>query len=137
MFDESFWILIAFILFFGALYSKIRQAFFAFLDGYIQVCAKEIEQADILSKKNFELLSLTSDRKDDIENEKRKILQQAKNEISRIEDCVEMERKELIQNAALLTQRRYEIGSLEIENAIREAIITQAIDRVKKSILGR
>ncbi len=135
--EPEFWVFVAFVVFFGAMYSSIKNAILGYLDSSISFYSKMIEDSDNLCNTNIELLSLAQEKRNVAEEEKRKIVSHAKNEAKRIEKLLQEQRVKLLHHGENLLQKRYELGLREIETQLYKNITFKAIEKVKSTFLQK
>ena len=134
-FDATFWVAVSFIIFFGVLvYFKIPQKVIVLLDKMISDIKNEIDESEKLRVESKTLLENAQNKLDTASTEKKKILDQAKQDGEKL--IIEINEKfhkssEIKKNLAeaKITQMK-ETAIKEI----RETSIRVAMDSVKKII---
>ena len=134
-FDATFWVAVSFIIFFGILvYFKIPQKVIVLLDKMISDIKNEIDESEKLRVESTTLLENAQNKLDTASAEKKKILDQAKQDGEKL--IIEINEKfhkssEIKKNLAetKITQMK-ETAIKEI----RETSIRVAMDSVKKII---
>ena len=134
-FDATFWVAISFVIFFiGLIYLKVPQKVNDLLTKMIVDIKKEIDESEKLRTESKELLVKAKNKLDSAENEKKRIIDDAKSDAERL--IIEMYDKfhkssELKKNLA-----QNKINQMK-DNAIKDIKNTSikiAIDSVKKVI---
>ena len=141
--DATFWIAIAFFIFFGVLiYLKIPQKINAFLTEKIDIIKKELKEAEKLKNETKNLLSDYESKMDKSKKESRLIIEAAKKENEN--NILEKTKKfhQLIENKKISTQTKItqmkenalkEIRNISIKISVEsvENIIKNSIDKNK------
>ena len=79
--DPQFWVLIAFVIFVGAMFNPVRKIFSTNLDGKIQEIKNSIDQAEKLKNDTQLTLSEIKKRQNEVKEEIETIRQEAKDKI--------------------------------------------------------
>ena len=141
--DATFWIAIAFFIFFGVLiYLKIPQKINAFLTEKIDIIKKELKEAEKLKNETKNLLSDYESKMDKSKKESRLIIETAKKESEK--NILEKTKKfhQLVEDKKISTQTKIvqmkenalkEIKNISIKISIEsvENIIKNSIDKKK------
>lgn len=131
MVNESFWVLVAFIIFVAGVYRFTKKAFTQHLDLSIQNIADSIQTAEKLRDENTQLLAIAQEKKNNAQQDVSKIILHATNESKRIEKLLSDQRSNLMRHAQNLVQKRYELGLAEIENQLYRNISVKAFENIK------
>ena len=141
--DATFWVAIAFFVFFGGLiYLKVPQKVNTSLGEKIDIIKKELKEAEKIKNEAKNLLSDYENKMDKSKKESRLIIEEAKKESEK--NIVEKTKKfhQLIENKKILTQQKIiqmkenalkEIKNVYIKISIEsvENIIQNSIDKNK------
>ncbi len=131
MFNESFWVFVAFVIFICGVYPLVRRSVSEYLDNSIKNISDSIHEAAKLRDDNTDLLAIAQEKKNNAPKEVAKIILHAKNESKRIEKLLHDQRSRLMGHAQHLVQKRYELGLAEIENQLYRNISIQAFENIK------
>ena len=112
--DPQFWVLIAFVIFVGAMFNPVRKIFSTNLDGKIQEIKNSIDQAEKLKNDTQLTLSEIKKRQNEVKGEIETIQQEAKDKILIIENEANIKLKEQI-------DKRNALASTKIQQIVRDA----------------
>ena len=114
--DPQFWVLIAFVIFVGAMFNPVRKILSTNLDGKIQEIKNSIDQAEKLKNDTQLTLSEIKKRQNEVKDTIKSINQETKDKIKRIESNANAKLKEQI-------DKRNALASLKIDQMTRDANI--------------
>ena len=134
-FDATFWVAVSFIIFFGILvYFKIPQKVIVLLDKMISDIKNEIDESEKLRVESKTLLENAQNKLDTASAEKKKILDQAKQDGEKL--IIEMNEK--FHKSSEIKKNLAETKIIQMKETaikeIRETSIRVAMDSVKKII---
>jgi F0F1-type ATP synthase membrane subunit b/b' len=135
--DEAFWVFVSFVLFVSLLYAPAKKGIIEYLDLTINLYTKSIQEGERLCEENIALLSQAQNKRNNAQDEKRKIITHAKNEVKRIDQLLQEQRVHLMHHADNLVKKRYELGLREIEHHLYKTITLQALETVKNKFLNK
>ena len=138
--DPQFWVLIAFIIFVGAIFKPVRKILLTSLDDKIKKIKDDIDQAEKLKNESQRTLSEIKKRQNEVKNEIDLIHQEAKEKILILEKNADIKLKDQIdkRNAmatAKIEQLTRDINS-EIHQNISRTVTAATIKILEKKLNG-
>ena len=135
MFDATFWVAVSFVIFFGALfYFKVPQNVNNLLTKMIVDIKNEIDESEKLRSESKKLLDDAQSKLNSAEQEKKKIIDQAKIEAEKL--IIDMSEK--FSKSADIKKNLANIKISQMKDAaikdIKDTSIKVAIEAVKKTI---
>ncbi|AZL15748.1 F0F1 ATP synthase subunit B family protein [Rickettsiales endosymbiont of Stachyamoeba lipophora] len=151
-FDETFWVGISVLLFVGLVFKPIQKLLKKYIDNRITEVQNQLAEAEQLKRDAEELLTKYLQKQQDIENEIKKLYENAEKEIKKIHETAEnnllatlkQKSEQAIQRinqyeTTILTEVRnqaVEIAFLAIKSIIRERMSIEDSEKLLDSVIN-
>ena len=136
--DPQFWILIAFIIFVGAIFNPVRKILTENLNNKINEITTNINKAEKLKNDAQQALSEIKKRKNEVSKEISNIQKEAKDKISLVENISHTRLKEQINKRKELVKIKIDQMSREVNIGIQKYIyqtsVTATINLLEKKL---
>ena len=126
--DPQFWVFVAFIIFFAAVYKPIKKILISTLDNKIDEIKNKINEAETIKKEAQQALSEIKIRRNEISLEISKIQEESEKKIFSIEENAYTKLKEQINKKMELLQIKIDQMTREAKIEIQKYVINTAIN---------
>lgn len=131
MYNESFFILIAFICFVAVAFKSVKSSLFRYLDQYSETVAKSIEESELIKHEAEAELHAVKIRANEIASEASELISEAKGEAEAIIDAAKRSIEDLLQNKTQHMMARISRYEEQIHSEVKTELITHVLRNVE------
>lgn len=138
MFDTTFWVAVAFLLFIGVLvYYRAPQRIVEQLDSRAKRIREELEEAQRLREETQTLLATYERRQRDAMKEAEQMVQHARDEAKREAEAARQRLEEQLERRQQLALEKIALAEAQAEKDVRDAAVEIAIAATQEVLRGQ